>query len=122
MPRPLRTAVSAAVAVIALVLCPPLMPAGVGVSRASDIKRCTIAQKGESPVAKACVEGGVDSAKATMKRMLGIARGKQKGRHWACDDCHLDEETWKLTDEARQGFKELLTLVADEAPAKETAK
>jgi hypothetical protein len=86
------------------------------VTRADDdapLRPCTIAIKGDSPVQKACREGGVDRAKATMKRMLGQARGKQRGRHWACDDCHADDDTWKLSEDARTRFKELLALSAE---------
>jgi len=82
----------------------------------ASVKPCTIAVKGDSPVLRACKEGGIDRAKATMKRMLGQARGKQKGRHFACDDCHQDEESWKLSDDARARFKELLAIVAEPPP------
>src|SRR2546423_14382248 len=81
-----------------------------------DSRPCKIAVKGDSPVLRACKDGGVDRAKATMKRMLGVARGRQKGRHFACDECHLDEDSWKLTDDARTRFKELLAIVADPPP------
>ena len=82
---------------------------------AGDGRNCTIGGNGgDSPVDKACAEGGIDRAKATMKKMIGIARSKQRGTHWACDDCHADEETYRLTGDARQRFKELVKLVAGE--------
>src|SRR5262245_37912463 len=77
------------------------------------LKPCTIAVKGDSPVQRACKEGGVDRAKATMKRLVGVARGKQHGRHFACDDCHVDEDSWRLTEDARTRFKELLAIAGD---------
>jgi hypothetical protein len=102
-----RTLVAALVAAV-------LAGTAVGVGRADDIKKCTVAVRGDSPVRDACEEGGIDQARATMKRLLGIARSKQRGKHWSCDDCHADQETWKLTEEARRRFKELLAIVADE--------
>jgi hypothetical protein len=86
----------------------------VGVGRADDIKKCSIAVKGDSPVRDACEEGGIEQARSTMKRLLGIARSKQRGRHWACDDCHVDQDSWKLTEEARKRFKELLAIAGDD--------
>jgi hypothetical protein len=100
---------------VAALVASALAGAGVGVSRAGDLKKCSIAVKGDSPVKSACEEGGVDQAKSTMKRMLGVARSKQRGRHWACDDCHVDEDTWKLGDDARKRFKELLLVLGDDA-------
>jgi hypothetical protein len=102
-----RTSVAALVALV-------LAGTAVGVSRADDIKKCSIAVRGDSPVRDACEEGGIDQARATMKRLLGIARSKQRGKHWSCDDCHADQETWKLNEDARRHFKELLAIVAGE--------
>jgi hypothetical protein len=99
---------------VAALIASALAGTGVGVSRAGEMRKCSIAIKGDSPVHDACEEGGVDLAKARMKRMLGVARSRQRGKHWACDDCHVDEESWKLLDDARKRFKELLAIVAED--------
>src|SRR4051812_48461628 len=64
-------------------------------SRADDNK-CTIATKGDSDVAKACKEGGIKRAKATMKAMQKAA--KDKGMKTECDGCHKspDSSNWTL--------------------------
>jgi hypothetical protein len=70
---------------------------------------CRIA-KGESPVAKACVEGGLMKAKQTMRAMIKEARAA--GARFECDDCHSDDSAYdKLTPEARDKFAKLLASV-----------
>jgi redox-regulated HSP33 family molecular chaperone len=71
--------------------------------------KCTIAVKGDSPVAKACKEAnGIKRAKATMKAMQKV--GKDKGLKFECDDCHKDESAgnWSLNKDAEEKFKKLL--------------
>ena len=67
---------------------------------------CTIATKGDSPVAKACASGGIKQAKATMKDLAKRARAG--GKKFECDDCHKDDVKYELTSGARDKFKELL--------------
>ena len=75
-------------------------------SRADD--KCTIATKGDSPVAAACKDGGIKKAKAKMKEMQ--KSGKANGVKFECDDCHKDESAgnWTLNKDAEDKFKKLL--------------
>jgi hypothetical protein len=73
---------------------------------AADANKCTIATKGDSPVAQACAKGGVKQAKAAMKGLVKTA--KDNGVKFDCDDCHKNEETFVLEDDARDNFKKLL--------------
>jgi hypothetical protein len=57
---------------------------------------CTMATKGDSPVAKACREGGIKAAKVSMKELLKSARAN--GVKYQCDDCHIND-----TDYAQLG-------------------
>ena len=77
--------------------------------RAADDK-CTIATKGDSAVKKACDEGGIKRAKATMKAMQKL--GKEKGLKFECDDCHKDESAgnWTLNKDAEEKFKKLAAV------------
>jgi hypothetical protein len=76
-------------------------------SRAADDK-CTIATKPDNAVGKACQDGGIKKAKATMKAMQ--KKGKEGGLKFECDECHKDESAgnWTLKDGAEKKFKELL--------------
>jgi hypothetical protein len=68
---------------------------------------CKLAIKGDSPVAKACREGGVKQAKAVMKDL--VKRAKDSGAKFRCDDCHKDPQDFtKLAADAKTRFKELL--------------
>jgi hypothetical protein len=78
------------------------------VTRAADAGKCSIATKGDNPVAKACAKGGIKEAKKTMKAMVKVA--KDKGKKMECDGCHKNEEDWKLTDDGEKNFKDLLAL------------
>ena len=60
---------------------------------------CTIATKGDSPVAKACAAGGIPKAKAAMKDLAKKARAA--GTKYQCDDCHKDDVKYELTADAR---------------------
>jgi hypothetical protein len=79
-----------------------------GVGRAGDTS-CTIATKGDSPVAKACTEGGIKKAKAVMKKMVKDA--KAGGFTGDCDDCHKDDAKFDLTDDAAEKFKKMLAAI-----------
>ena len=70
--------------------------------------KCTIATKGDSPVAKACKDGGIKRANTVMKAMQKV--GKGKGVKYTCDDCHKDHssDNYALTKDAQENFKKLL--------------
>jgi hypothetical protein len=72
--------------------------------------QCTVATKGDSPVAKACAHGGRDEAKKVMKQAVRDA--KRNGGKYACDDCHksVDDGDFELKPNARDNFKKLLQL------------
>jgi hypothetical protein len=74
-------------------------------SLAEDTK-CTIATKGDSPVAKACSSGGRPAAVKTMKQLVRSA--KAAGTEYKCDHCHEDMDDYKLKSDAREDFKKLL--------------
>jgi hypothetical protein len=74
---------------------------------AAEDNKCTIATKGDSPVAKACAEGGVKAAKSKMKELVRTA--KDNGAKFDCDNCHKDpDKGFELNSEARDKFKKLL--------------
>jgi hypothetical protein len=71
---------------------------------------CRRAIRGDSPVAQACREGGVRSAKATMKELVKEARGA--GLKLACDDCHVDSTDFsRLNADAPDKFRNMLATV-----------
>ena len=74
--------------------------------RASADDKCTIATKGDSPVAKACAKGGRGEAKKLMKEAVKTA--KANGTTFKCEDCHKDLETFELTKNARDDFGKLM--------------
>jgi hypothetical protein len=72
---------------------------------------CRRAVTGDSPVARACRQGGVRSAKATMKEL--VKQGQGAGLRLACDDCHLDVADFsRLSPEAPEKFRTLLLAIA----------
>jgi RNA polymerase sigma factor (sigma-70 family) len=75
--------------------------------------RCRIAGKGDSPVARACREGGIKRAKATMKQLQKL--GKARGLKLECDECHKDESAgnWTLAEGAAEKFNKLLAAVSE---------
>jgi hypothetical protein len=81
------------------------MAATVGFA-ADESGKCTIATKGDSPVARACAEGGFKAAKTTMKELVKTAKGN--GVKFDCDDCHKNDTTFELQKDARDKFKKLL--------------
>jgi hypothetical protein len=81
--------------------------------RAADGAPCTIATKGQSPVAKACAEGGIPKAKLVMKELAKKARAA--GTKLQCDDCHKDDVKYELTADARDKFKKLVAAAEGSA-------
>lgn len=69
--------------------------------------KCTIAVKGSSLPAKACVKGGRKEARKVMKDMVSAAR--QKGVSYECGSCHQDITTnnYELTKDALENYKKL---------------
>jgi hypothetical protein len=66
--------------------------------------------RGDSPVAKACAEGGVVRAKESMRAM--VKQGRAAGTRFMCDDCHNDDEHYdQLAPDAKQKFAKLLSLL-----------
>jgi hypothetical protein len=103
--KPARTPrlfVAAAVALAGLI-APGLM-----VRAGDDIEKCTIATQGDSPVAKACQEGGIRLAKRKMKELVRAAR--EKGMVSECTDCHDGIDAWTLTKGANDKFRRLIDL------------
>ena len=72
-----------------------------------------MALTGESPVAKACSEGGVRKAIDLMQ--LFVKRARAQGILFECIDCHADEDDRsKLTPQAEANFRKLLFLARPE--------
>jgi hypothetical protein len=70
---------------------------------------CRMALQGESPVAKACSEGGLRQAIDLMQSFVKRARGE--GIMFQCADCHIDEDDrTKLAPQADAEFRKLLFL------------
>ena len=67
---------------------------------------CRVA-RGDSPVARACQEGGLIAAKQTMRKL--VREGKSNGTHFECADCHPDDDAYdRLNADARDKFNRLL--------------
>ena len=82
---------------------------GVGAgATADDIEKCTVAIQGDSPVAKACQEGGVRLAKRKMKELVRAAR--EKGMVSECNDCHTGADSWTLNKGATDKFRKLIEI------------
>jgi len=92
--KPLLTGIS-----LALFLSAP------GLAFADD-NACTIATKGDSPIAQACKKGGRKEAAATMKSLVNAA--KAKGTPFKCGACHDDLDSYVLKANAGDDFKKLL--------------
>jgi hypothetical protein len=68
---------------------------------------CHLAIKSDSPVAKACREGGVKAAKVAMKDLVKGARAA--GVRFQCDDCHSsDSDYTQLAKGSEEKFAKLL--------------
>lgn len=85
-----------------------LVVAGGGFAGAQDAAPpCKLATKGDSPVAKACKDGGIKKAKQVMKELT--KKAKAAGTKFDCDDCHKDDAHYDLlTDDGNDKFKKLL--------------
>jgi hypothetical protein len=68
-----------------------------------------MALTGDSPVAKACSDGGLREAINLMQTF--VKRAKASGIFFECIDCHADEDDRsKLTPQADAEFRKLLFL------------
>jgi hypothetical protein len=68
---------------------------------------CQLATKGDSPVARACREGGIKAAKMAMKDLIKGARAT--GVRYQCDDCHVNDADYaQLAKGADDKFAKLL--------------
>lgn len=68
---------------------------------------CRLA-RGDSPVARACQEGGLIAAKQTMRKL--VREAKNNGVTFECADCHTDDDNYdRLAADARDKFNRLLT-------------
>ena len=71
---------------------------------------CQMALTGDSPVARACSEGGQRKAIDLMQDF--VKRAKTQNIVFQCGDCHLDEDDYmKLTPHADAQFRKLLFIV-----------
>ena len=78
------------------------------ISQGDAAEPCRVA-KGDSPVARACAEGGVPRARESMRQLVRQARAN--GTRFQCDDCHNQEDRYEhLTAEAKQNFAKLLAV------------
>ena len=68
---------------------------------------CRLVRDRQSPVAHACMRGGIKEAKKAMKN-AGQARQGRNGLQFECDSCHRNENDWQLTDDARANFTSML--------------
>jgi hypothetical protein len=74
---------------------------------------CRMALRGESPVARACSDGGQRRAMELMQSF--VKRAKAEGITFVCTDCHVDEDDYtKLTPRADGEFRKLLFLARPE--------
>ena len=94
----------------------PLQPVRGG-SRALPAYRgpepCRMALTGDSPVARACSQGGQRRALELMQRF--VRRAGAEGFTFVCTDCHADEDDrTKLTPQAESEFRKLLFLAKPE--------
>jgi hypothetical protein len=76
------------------------------------VQPCTIATKGDSPVARACADGGITLARRTMRELRKRARAT--GLNFQCEDCHKNEAGYELTAQARESFRKLLAAAETE--------
>src|SRR5262245_60385407 len=54
--------------------------------------KCKLATKGDSPIVKACTDGGIKAAKKAMKELT--KKAKAAGEKFDCDDCHKDDAAY----------------------------
>jgi RNA polymerase sigma-70 factor (ECF subfamily) len=82
-------------------------PLPLWVSRGSTA--CTIAFRGDGPIAKSCASGGRDAAKRLMKEI--VKQAKLRGKQFTCEGCHKDLEDFDLTASAREDLEKMLASV-----------
>jgi hypothetical protein len=83
------------------------VPAGAAGASYNGPDPCKLAVDGDSPVDKACREGGLRAAKTAMKTLLKDARNG--GLRFDCDDCHINEEDYaQLAQGTDEKFAKLL--------------
>jgi hypothetical protein len=74
---------------------------------------CRMALTGESPVAKACSDGGLRRAMELMQTF--VKRAEAEGFPFVCTDCHAEEDDYtRLTPIADGEFRKLLFLARPE--------
>ena len=74
---------------------------------------CQMALLGESPVAKACSDGGKKGAIMMMQTF--VKRARENGIVFECVDCHpVEDDFSKLSSEADMEFRKLLFLARPE--------
>jgi formate-dependent nitrite reductase cytochrome c552 subunit len=68
-----------------------------------------MALTGESPVARACSDGGLRGAMELMQTF--VKRAKAEGMTFVCTDCHVEEDDYsRLAPNADAEFRKLLFL------------
>jgi hypothetical protein len=78
-----------------------------GKGQAQGTGQCKLAIKGDSPVARACAEGGLMRAKQTMRGL--VKKAKSAGVKFECEDCHVDDNSFeRLSPDAKGKFAKLL--------------
>ena len=88
-------------------------PAGRGVLNEPLADPCQMALLGESPVAKACSDGGKKGAIMMMQTF--VRRARENGIAFECVDCHpVEDDFSKLSSEADLEFRKLLFLARPE--------
>jgi hypothetical protein len=94
------------------VLAEPLQPVRGGVRVLPPYRGpepCKMALTGDSPVARACSEGGQRRAIDLMQSF--VRRARAEGIVFVCADCHADEDDYtKLNPHADAEFRKLLFL------------
>jgi hypothetical protein len=74
---------------------------------------CQMALTGDSPVARACSDGGLRGAMELMQTF--VKRAKAEGITFVCTDCHVEEDDYsRLTPNADAEFRKLLFLARPE--------
>jgi hypothetical protein len=86
---------------------PALPPA---LRAAAQTNGCRFAITADTPVSRACAEGGVKRAKLVMKAIVKQARARA-GAALDCDTCHTSEVTFALAVDARGRLEALLRVV-----------
>jgi hypothetical protein len=108
----------ALLAIVAAIIMTASILVAPGARAAPEQEPCKLA-KGDSPMAKACAEGGIRKAKEVMKGLVRDAR--KAGVKMECDECHKDPTRYEvLADDARDKLKNLMQAAAP--PGKSAGK